>query len=451
MRATRFGSTLCLLLIAVFAISQPKNLKELKIGDQVPDVEIKNIVNYTKSSARFSDFKGKLLILDFWATWCSPCISAMPKLDSLQKEFNGKLTIIGVTYETADVAVPMINKLKEKKQINPVSVVADKDLKRMFPHTSLPHYVWIDEYQRVVAITEGSEVTSANVRAILNKAEVNFVVKKDQKHDIVYDSKSGESMFQPSVKRRQPDGSINVSTLPSDDLVIHSTLTRYIPGVASGADIGPNSLRVSNRTIRGLYQVALWHWRDDMFNDSKTIIDIQDSVLYNKITKPENVAAGIQYVTWLKDNNGYCYELRTPESMKESRFDIMTYELNRYFGAEYGIEGVIEKRNQKYLALVRTSQEDRMATKGGKKGHKQDKFTLMVQNYPIRSVIVLLRQPLQLSPFIVDETNYSGNVDLNIDCQLSDLSALNKELEKYGLKLVEKERLDEIAVIRIKK
>ena len=56
-------------------------IKPLKIGDKVPDIEFKNIINYKSKTARLSDFKGKLVILDFWGTWCTSCIAAFPKME----------------------------------------------------------------------------------------------------------------------------------------------------------------------------------------------------------------------------------------------------------------------------------------------------------------------------------------------------------------------------------
>ncbi len=70
--------------------------KGIQIGQQVPDLLLTNLHNYRdkqgnlSSSAKISDFKGKLLILDFWATWCSPCVAMIPKMDSLQQEFKDK-------------------------------------------------------------------------------------------------------------------------------------------------------------------------------------------------------------------------------------------------------------------------------------------------------------------------------------------------------------------------
>ena len=61
-------------------------MKTLKQGDQVPNFSAKDEQGQLVS---LEDFKGKLLILNFWATWCAPCREEMPSLDSLQS--NSKL------------------------------------------------------------------------------------------------------------------------------------------------------------------------------------------------------------------------------------------------------------------------------------------------------------------------------------------------------------------------
>lgn len=49
--------------------------------------------------ARLSDYKGKVLLINFWATWCAPCQAEMPALVELQKEYQARgLQIVGITY-----------------------------------------------------------------------------------------------------------------------------------------------------------------------------------------------------------------------------------------------------------------------------------------------------------------------------------------------------------------
>ena len=50
---------------------------------QLPELESEQIVS-------LSSFKGKVVYLDFWASWCKPCVKSFPKLDALHKKYNGE-------------------------------------------------------------------------------------------------------------------------------------------------------------------------------------------------------------------------------------------------------------------------------------------------------------------------------------------------------------------------
>ena len=63
-----------------------------------PDFELENIAGGKIKSA---DLKGKISIIDFWATWCEPCWSEVPKFNKMLTEYQGKnVEIVGITVES---------------------------------------------------------------------------------------------------------------------------------------------------------------------------------------------------------------------------------------------------------------------------------------------------------------------------------------------------------------
>jgi cytochrome c biogenesis protein CcmG, thiol:disulfide interchange protein DsbE len=69
----------------------------VKAGDKAPDFSIRAVNGRTVSA---KDFGGKLLILNFWATWCQPCVQEVPSLDTLQRELGPKgLVVLGVSVD----------------------------------------------------------------------------------------------------------------------------------------------------------------------------------------------------------------------------------------------------------------------------------------------------------------------------------------------------------------
>lgn len=61
-----------------------------------PDFKLKDI---NGQSVRLGDYRGKVILLNFWATWCAPCHAEMPDLVRLQKEYRSKgLQVVGITY-----------------------------------------------------------------------------------------------------------------------------------------------------------------------------------------------------------------------------------------------------------------------------------------------------------------------------------------------------------------
>ena len=68
------------------------------VGKTVPDIHSMN--TYTGKKFDLSSLRGKYVVLDFWGTWCGPCISGMPKMKEYLNKYKVKLEIVGVASES---------------------------------------------------------------------------------------------------------------------------------------------------------------------------------------------------------------------------------------------------------------------------------------------------------------------------------------------------------------
>src|ERR1700679_2534416 len=76
-----------------------------KRGDMPPPLVVSQIIQGpVPKEVSWDKLKGKVVVLEFWATWCGPCIKAIPHLNDLAEQFKGKpVVFISVTSENEDV------------------------------------------------------------------------------------------------------------------------------------------------------------------------------------------------------------------------------------------------------------------------------------------------------------------------------------------------------------
>lgn len=85
------------IIFACLTFGQLNAQTNIKVNDKAPKI---SITDWIQNAPLDKDLKGKFIVLEFWATWCGPCIAAVPHLNELQKEFNQKdLYFISMTYE----------------------------------------------------------------------------------------------------------------------------------------------------------------------------------------------------------------------------------------------------------------------------------------------------------------------------------------------------------------
>ena len=109
------------ILIIGYLFIEPEQKSAYSLDDAkpAPDFVLTDIYSNT---LRLSDFKGKVVLIDFWATWCSFCRKSIPVLKSLYGEYKDKgLVIIGIALEY-DQGQTLKQFAKEKKISYPLAV-----------------------------------------------------------------------------------------------------------------------------------------------------------------------------------------------------------------------------------------------------------------------------------------------------------------------------------------
>jgi cytochrome c biogenesis protein CcmG, thiol:disulfide interchange protein DsbE len=94
-RSIMFMVIALVLLAGCYSGSRPPG-----IGTKAPDFTVKD----NDHTLTLSQYEGKPVLLNFWATWCAPCIEEMPSLMELHRRMNGKITVIGVSLDVDDAA-----------------------------------------------------------------------------------------------------------------------------------------------------------------------------------------------------------------------------------------------------------------------------------------------------------------------------------------------------------
>ncbi|WP_410220964.1 redoxin family protein [Pedobacter sp.] len=171
---------LCLNFLAM-AQASPSEIKPLKVGDKLPEAfwqqEHTVYANGKTTKQTLAAYKGKLLILDFWATWCGSCIKKFSLLDSLQQNHSEVKVMLVNTLSTKDTLEKVRVTMTEYGR-NLQTVVSDAFITKLFPQAQLPLCVWIEQGQ-VRAITGGEFLTRENVSsAVQRRQHLNQTIEK---------------------------------------------------------------------------------------------------------------------------------------------------------------------------------------------------------------------------------------------------------------------------------
>lgn len=293
----------------------------LKIGEQVPDVSYQHILNYPSAQLKLSDFKGKLLILDFWGVHCSTCIKEMPEMQAYQEKFKDQLQILLVTTDSKT----QIQELKKNSaffsKIDLPIIYNDSTLTQLFPWTAYGLHVWIDRNGKVRYRTNGGSYTETDIS--------NFLAG-----------------YMPSLASRDDTTKFN-SNIPIwlegngrqlKHIKYYSYITDALPDYAGGDGTLiidsitnlPVGVKFINAAVLNLYITAYNEWGNNTFDSIK--YEIKDSTKYFFPDKGD-------VYKWFRENT-VSYELRVPSTKSTELFAVMRQDLERYFDLKGEIDTI---------------------------------------------------------------------------------------------------------------
>lgn len=425
-----------LITAALFISHLNIRAQEIKIGEACPDIVLKDILNFETDEISMRDLRGKFIILDFWATSCGACIHAFPKMDSLQKKYQGRLQIIAVNPESMDKTIKFFNRMRHIKKTAIPFATGDTILSTLFPHLYVPHHVWIDSAGIVRYITDGYNATEDHIDQFLENKDLLLAEKK-------YEANAYFENPMAAIANKK-----GIEHLESYSLLMHciSGITFSNAAVNTNGNDMPNRITQNCASVSQLYEAAFSENGKHDFNAENTIIyNIRDKARF-VIPKDGNLMDD-----W-KANYSFNYELMVPESDAAMIYKKMQLDLARYFN----VKGVVEKRIVRCLALVGTNTH-LLRTKGGQAATNfwvvsTDTARFMI-NQPFTALVAALsishRAKTNVMPF-VDLTGYKGNIDIQLNSNALatfDLKKLKIELNRYGLDLITTDRLSEVLVL----
>lgn len=371
--------------------------KQLKVGDSFPTIQTENWLFGT--SATNLDSNEKVVLLDFFDTYCTACIASMPKLKKIQQEMSDKVRIVLVTWQDKATIERFWknNAFIREQEIELPLIYADTVLKEYFPHRAIPHVAWIYK-GRVQAITHSDFILESNIRSLYENKNIRLPLKND--FDV------GETPLAPAA-----------------DSNAFSTIIRFsgyqdgkpASSYSSQLDTVTGYYRTSfiNQPISGAY-IAIWsRIKQTLFlkTDARISWQVSDSSRYKNFG-----GSGTGHI-WLAQN-GICYE----------RFD-----KKQETDSLQAVHVLNDLNNWLNIDVRWTSRSRKVWMIEGK--YKPAKVTLDGLTMEGTGVLAFYLDLAGKYPVAVDRVNVKKQIILP---EFNNLVELNRHLKHYGLKVVER-------------
>jgi uncharacterized protein (TIGR03435 family) len=357
-----------------------------KKGTPAPPLQFTQLLQASPGArADWPSLRGKVVVLEFWATWCEGCVAELPDLNKLAATLDpAKFQFISVDDEDPKVVQTFLAK---RKMAGWAGVDTTGGVFKRFGVGARPATIIVDRKGRIVAVTDPQHLTTADLQAVADGKYVKF-----------------EPVMDMDTVRKQ------ASPAPDAEPLFELSLIKAPPDAQNGMSAGTGRMNIYGSNAEALISFAYWNLPEDRF--------LPTSVL------PEGL-----------------YNLHAAWSTGEDNDNLIAPFLQT--AITYGLNLRVESKTvtKKAYVLKATETAHKLmtltaSTGGSMSGYWKGKLRLV--NGSMDALASSLEDGLEVP--VVNETGIDGKFDVELEFPAKDGDAAKAALKTLGLELIQEDR-----------
>ena len=238
--------TSILLLLTLLLAVDTAHAQGLSIGDPAPKLGIEQFMQAPNGGKTLEELRGNAVVLEFWATWCAPCIAQIPHLNKLADEFKAQpIQFISITDENADVVSRFLEKREMKSWIG---LDLDRSAFDAYGVYGLPKTILINPEGSIAAITHAEDVTAESIAALIEGRNLTEDAPESSTETASEEEPPKEEpLYEVVIRPARSDDSFGLSFNPMRGRVKATLITleqalSFAHGLSPARITGPDSL-----------------------------------------------------------------------------------------------------------------------------------------------------------------------------------------------------------------